>query len=182
MTLDDIKDRCRIDEDTGCWIWTGAKSGGWPRIWAPDHTLHAGELRTQTGRRAAWHIKTGKPIPSGWRVFGTCTQRDCCNPAHMVCEPTAKQGAKVAASGRLKGRIARITANRSTGRRRSHIDAEARKSIRDSNERRDVLAARHQCSPQTISRIRAGKDLAFQPVGGMFSALLAANENNRKAA
>ena len=172
MNIEQIKDRCRIDECTACWLWTGAKSSGWPRIWAPDHTLHGGELRTQTGRRAVWHIKTGKPIAAGWRVFGTCTARNCVNPAHMVCEPVAVQGQKVAASGKLKGNIVRITANRRTGRAKAGLDAETRKAVRESEESGLALAARLGCSPQTISRIRNGRDLSFQPVGGMFTGLL----------
>ena len=173
MTLDEIKGRCRIDEFTGCWLWQGAVSDGWPRIWAPDYTGHAGALRTQTGRRAAWHIKTGKPIPAGWRVFGTCTARNCCNPAHMVCEPVAVQGQKVAASGKLKGNIVRITANRKTGRAKAAFDTETREAIRESEESGLALAARLGCSPQTISRIRNRRDVAFQPVGGMFTGLMA---------
>lgn len=173
MIMDDIKGRCRIDELTGCWLWVGAKSEGWPRIWAPDHTNHGGELRTQTGRRAAWHVKTGKPIPAGWRVFGTCQARNCVNPAHMVCEPVSVQGQKVAASGKLKGNIARITANRKTGRTRAGLDAETRNAVRESEESGLVLAGRLGCSPQTISRIRNRRDMAFQPVGGMFTGLMA---------
>ena len=173
MNIEQIKDRCRIDEFTGCWLWTGAKSSGWPRIWAPDYTLHSGELRTQTGRRAVWHVKTGKPIPAGWRVFGTCTARNCCNPAHMVCEPVAVQGQKVAASGKLKGNIVRITANRRTGRTRAGLDAETRQAVRHSEESGLALAERLGCSPQTISRIRNHRDAAFQPVGGMFTGLMA---------
>lgn len=172
MIMDDIKGRCRIDELTGCWLWVGAKSEGWPRIWAPDHTNHGGDLRTQTGRRAAWHVKTGKPIPAGWRVFGTCDSRDCCNPAHMVCEPTAARGQKVAASGKLKNNIRRIAANRKTGRTRSSLSPELIAEIRESTETGLQIERRLGISRSTVSRVRTHKPLAFDPVGGVFTGLL----------
>lgn len=178
MNLKDIKARCRIDGD--CWLWTGALSKGWPRIWAPDYTLHGGALSTQTGRRAAWHLKTGQPIPSGWRVFGTCTARNCVNPAHMVCEPVADQGAKVAASGRLKGVITRITANRATGRKRSHLSPELIETIRLSNETGLALERKLGVSRSSISRVRTRKTLAFDAVGGLFTGLIAANDSQRR--
>lgn len=176
MNIEQIKDRCRIDEFTGCWLWTGAKSSGWPRIWAPDYTLHSGELRTQTGRRAVWHVKTGKPIPSGWRVFGTCQARNCVNPAHMICEPTAQQGQKVAASGKLKGNIRRITANRATGRKRSSLSPALIAEILESPETGLQLERRLGVSRTTVSRVRTRKALAFDAVGGLFSGLLAMND------
>lgn len=172
MIMDDIKGRCRIDELTGCWLWVGAKSEGWPRIWAPDYTNHGGELSTQTGRRAVWHIKTGQPIPNGWRVFGTCDSAVCLNPAHMVCEPTGAHGQKVAASGRLKGRITRITANRAAGRKRSSLTPELIQIIRESSETGVELQKRLGISRTTVSRVRTRKTLAFDPVGGVFTGLL----------
>ena len=117
-----IKDRCRIDEFTGCWLWTGAKSSGWPRIWAPDYTLHSGELRTQTGRRAVWHVKTSKPIPVRLASVLAPAKPELRQPgAHDLRAHPHSKGQKVAASGKLKGNIRRITANWATGRKRSSL-------------------------------------------------------------
>ena len=81
--------------------------------------------------------------PAGWRVFGTCTAaRNCCNPRIMVCEPVAVQGQKVAASGKLKGNIRRITANRKTGPIARGLDAETRQAVRQSEESGLALAER----------------------------------------
>lgn len=173
MTLDDIKGRCRIDGD--CWLWTGALSAGWPRIWAPDHTLHGGKFASQHGRRAAWHIKTGEAIPAGHRVFGTCEHRNCLNPAHMVCRATAEQGQAVAATDRLKGVVNRIKANRASGRKRSHLTPDLIQTIHTSPETGQALAQRLGLSRSTVSKVRSGKPLAFDAVGGMFTGLLAAN-------
>lgn len=181
MKIEDIRARCRIED--GHWIWTGATSDGHARIWAPDYTLHAGEMRTQTGRRAVWHVKTGKPIAAGWRVFQTCTMPGCIAPHCVEARPVSKQGEIVAASGKLKGRISRIKANRATGRTRSHLTPELIAEIQGSNEKGQQLAARLDLCRTIISKVRRGKALAFEPVGGLFSGLLAANsESARRAA
>lgn len=170
MTLNDIKARCRIDGKH--WIWTGARSQGYPRIWAPDYTLHDGKKRVQHGRRAVWHVKTGQPIPDGFRVFGTCDIDLCLAPGCMVCRAVAEQGALVAESGHLKGAIARITANRKIGRSRSVVTDEMRLEIIESEESGLALAARLGVSPQTISMFRTHQRPSFEPVGSAFSGLL----------
>ena len=181
LMLADVRGRCHID-DEGHWLWGGATSDGYPRIWAPEYTLHAGAMRTQTGRRAVYHLKVGKAIPKGWRVFSTCGERLCLNPEHSVCEAVAKRGAKVAASGKLKGVIARIVANRATNQRRSKLTAEMVETIRTSKATGLALAAQLGISHQLISRIRRGRPTAFDAVGGIFTGLLAANESIRRRA
>ena len=119
-----------------------------------------------------WHVKTGKPIPAGWRVFWHLPARNCVNPAHMICEPTAQQGQKVAASGKLKGNIRRITANRKTGRLRAGW---TQKPVKRCESRRNpallwpsvgLQPADDQPHSQSPGRI-------LQPVGGMFTGLMA---------
>lgn len=171
MTLEDLMGRCRISE-TGCWLWAGAKSDGVPRIWAPDHTKHDGEKHTQTGRRAMWHVKTGKAIPNGWRVFGTCGEETCINPDHAVCRPVAEQGAQVARSGKLRGNVRKIAASRATGRKRSSLTPELIAIIHTSPKTGLQLERDLGIDHRTISKVRTGKATAFQPVGGMFSGLL----------
>jgi hypothetical protein len=171
VTLDDIKGRCRIEGE--CWIWTGALSGKrWPRLHAPDFTNHKGAKHVQSGRRAVWHVKTGKAIPNGWRVFGTCGEDVCMNPAHMKCQPTAQWGIQLAASGKLKGVTKRIVANRLSGQKRSHLDPEKLHLIRSSEKTGLELAAELGLSRSTISKARTGKATAYTPVGGLFSGLM----------
>jgi hypothetical protein len=169
-TLQALKDRCRIEGDH--WIWAGGLSNGWPAVYAPDHTKGDGELTKQNGRRAAWHLKSGEPIPNGWRVFGTCEEKRCVSPAHMVCCHPSEEGARVAASGKLKGQIARIVANRATGRKTSSLTKEQVDLILVSPKTGRQLAKELGANRTTVSRIRTGQATAFQPVGGMFSSLM----------
>jgi hypothetical protein len=180
MNLNDIKDRCRIED--GHWLWSGAISNTLPRVWAPDYTLRAGGMTNQTGRRGVWHLKTRQPIPIGWRVFGTCKEPKCMNPAHMVCRATSEQGAMVAASGKLKGSVHRITANRATGRKRTALSPELRGWLNETPQTGVDAAHGLGVSVQTISKFKTGKAMSLEPVGGLFTGLLAAaNDFNRRA-
>ena len=173
MTLNDIKGRCRVAD--GHWIWTGAKNEGVPRIWAPDYS-RGGRMAAQPGRRAVWHIKTGAPIPAGHRVFGTCSEPCCINPLHMACRTAAEQGVMVAASGKLKGRVARIAANRAIGRKRSMVTPAQIAIIQSSSKTGIQLAQELGLTRQIVSKHRSGRVTAFDPVGGMFSTLLIASQ------
>ena len=179
MTLNEIKGRCRIED--GHWIWTGAKCEGVPRIWAPDYTSKGGRMVAQTGRRAVWHVKTGAPIPAGHRVFGTCTEPCCLHPLHMACRPVSEQGAMVAASGKLKGRVTRIAANRAIGRKRSMVTPEQIAIIQSSSKTGIQLAQELGLTRQIVSKHRSGRVTAFDPVGGMFSGLLIASQYRQGA-
>ena len=180
MNLDSIKGRCILDEDH--WIWAGAVSDGWPRVHAPDYTKHEGKNVTQPGRRAVWHIITRRPIPKGWRVYGTCGEDSCLNPDHMRCGPTADWGAHMAKTGRYAGDIQRQVAGRKTGRERSVLTDQTYMEIIKSNEPANMLAVRLGILPQTVSKVRNGKMVCFSPVGGMFSQLIVANDSGRKRA
>lgn len=172
VKLEDVKARCFIS-DNGCWEWRGGLSDGkWPRVHAPDHTKPGSPKTPQTGRRAVWHLLTGKPIPTGWRVYGTCPCAVCLNPEHMSCGTTAKLGKHSAKIGRFKNSPARVAANRKTGRLRSALSPETIAEIQDSSELNKVWAERLGVSPQTISRAKLGKMLAFQtahPFAGLMT-------------
>lgn len=180
MTLDDIKDRCRIED--GHWIWAGASTRGIARIWAPDFTRHAGGMRSQTGTRAVWHIKTGKAIPTGWRVFITCDRPGCIAPKCLICQDPSERGQEVSASGVLKGSIRHRVNSRKTGRARSKLNPELIAFIKTSPLNGEQVAARTGLSRTTVSKVRKHGVPSFEPVGGIFTGLLAANDGRRAAA
>jgi hypothetical protein len=178
-TLKDIEDRCRMVD--GHWLWAGAMSDGWPRVYAPDY-VKGGRQLSQPGRRAVWHVVHRKPIPDGWRVFGTCDEPTCLNPDHIACEPPAKRGEKVAASGKWKGNIRKIAASRAAGRKRSHLTPEMIEYILSSPKTGKALSEELKIGRTIISNARRGKARAFMPVGGLFTGLLAANDSKRRSA
>jgi hypothetical protein len=169
MTLDDIRERCRIEG--AHWIWVGAESRGVARIWAPDFTK-AGTMQSQPGRRAVWHVKTGKAIPKGWRVFGTCDVPGCIAPGCITCKDPAQRGREVSASGKLKGSILRRVNSRKAGRARSRLTPALIEWIKASPLNGLQVAALAGVGRATVSKVRRHGMPSFEPVG-TFTTLLA---------
>lgn len=199
-TLNEVYDRCRIDDITGCWVWTGAVSDGLPRVYGPDWAatitrLDAaletafGDAResakikaallqatdpvmlSQPGRRAVWQMASGKPIPNGWRVFGTCRNHHCLNPDHADCGTGADLGKFTAKVGRFKNQPNRIIANRRIGLQRTTVTQELFDEILLSDEKGTEVSARTGISRTIVSKIRTGAPMVYRPAGGLFSGL-----------
>lgn len=179
MTLNDLRDRCFVED--GHWIWSGAFAGAVPRIWAPDYTK-GGKMTSQAGARAVWHVKTGKPIPAGFRVFRTCDRPGCIAPRCIACQDPTERGAEVAASDVLKGSVQRMVNSRKTGRARSKLSPQLIDQILTSPEKGYVLAGQLGLSKTTVSKVRKHRALSFQPVGGIFLGPIAANDSARRSA
>jgi hypothetical protein len=84
---------------TGCWLWTGSKSG----------SLGYGQVRNEQGEsefahRLAWRMANG-PIPDGLYVCHTCDTPPCVRPTHLFLG-TALDNTRDAVS---KGRMPRMT-------------------------------------------------------------------------
>lgn len=170
VTIEDIKARCFIDDD-GCWIWRGGQSRGFPRIFAPNHQKPGSPKEAQPGRRAAWHVATGKPIPDGHRVYGTCMKPLCVNPACAKCGTGQDVGDFTVATGRYRNQARRIAASRLTGRKRSSVSAALVAEIQSSNETGRAIARRLQVGRGVAYRARRGELLAFVPIGSVFGGL-----------
>lgn len=100
VCIEDIRQRCYVDEDTGCWHLRTAR--GLP---LPDDgkrkTLWVHGMGHLTVTRAAWHLgREGRPLPNGWRVYRKCASHDCANPAHMAAGTCKAWGRHMAASGK----------------------------------------------------------------------------------
>ena len=69
------RENVRIDQESGCWIWAGAKTtAGYPIVrW---------NYQTHTVRRLTIELERG--VQLGKRVvYATCDCRQCVNPAHL---------------------------------------------------------------------------------------------------
>lgn len=78
-----FSEKVRVDEETGCWIWVGAKGNGYGRFWDGYRTLYA--------HRWAWETHRGL-IPEGMELdhflMNDPATRDrcsraCVNPDHL---------------------------------------------------------------------------------------------------
>ena len=163
-TLDEIYGRCVPDEITGCKLWRGCTDKYGPRIYAPDMRF-GGQLKTQYDRRAVWQLVNSRPLPRGWRVFGTCGNPACLEYEHMQASTTAERGRKVAESGRQKGLMTRIVANRKIARKQTVLTPELIAEIRSSPETGLQLAARLGIGRSTISKARRHHFTSVEPTG-----------------
>jgi hypothetical protein len=115
-TLADIKGRCVIDSETGCWLWRGAMSTdgrrkGQPtsRVWIPQSQHTPGG--TTTAPRAAWMLSGRELSPEQivWRHV--CGNAACINPAHGKAGTRQDMFADLVACGRLRGDPRRAAIN-----------------------------------------------------------------------
>ena len=109
--LGDILARCKVNDETGCWEWTGAMS--YPRGYpTPNVHLGAGALgsgtksNTISAARAAW-LLAGRPLKRGhvvWRHICMADQHGLCvNPAHARSGTRQQMCAAMVASGHNRG-------------------------------------------------------------------------------
>jgi hypothetical protein len=78
-TRADLKARCTVDVDTGCWHWKGKLDQvGKPSIWFPPL-----QQRCTLGVIAAY-FRTGERPKPGTAWHSKCSARDCANPGHRI--------------------------------------------------------------------------------------------------
>ena len=87
--IDRIRNLSYLDEETGCWIFTGSGNKGKSEdSYGHTKVLVNGRWVTQYIHRLSYEHHIG-PIPDGLRVLHKCDRPRCWNPAHLfVC--TAK--------------------------------------------------------------------------------------------
>lgn len=81
--LEDIRQRCSIDPDTGCWVWKGnMNSSGVPSVNLRAGVIGASNVVT-SARRAAWLLsgRRAGPKQAVYRA-ACCNEPRCVNPQH----------------------------------------------------------------------------------------------------
>lgn len=165
-TLEDIKDRCTVDHDTGCWLWRGGMSRSkrranlqpMCRAWLPGTE---GERRAPqvAPARAAWLLAGLKLWPGHvvWR--NVCFDSRCVSPEHGRAGTRRQMGEVLTKSGVLQNNPRRAAVN-AVNRAASVLPVEvvraAEQMYADGALRKDVVAALGiHCS--TASKIRTGR-------------------------
>lgn len=159
-SLEDIRARCRIDEETGCWLWGMAqhidrgRPGTYGRTYLPDH----GEPRHASAHRAAWLV-SGRKLPKGhivWRSL--CAGGLCCNPQHCKSGTAADKGRDQAMRGTLKGNVNRRIQNQRNARKNmtpAHV-VERAVAMFASGMAQKAVAAELGIAKDTARKIRLG--------------------------
>lgn len=158
-TIDDLKNRCVVNEDTGCWEFQGARSAGKnggihvvPAVWLPEFG------QVVTGMKAA-AILTGKvahDAPKTTLVWRSCRCRTCLNPEHLKTGTRKQWGADMVARGAMSGPWRKAANIKGAKARRKLTDEEARE-ILHSTDTCEQAGAKYGVSKSTVSRIRRGE-------------------------
>lgn len=168
-TLDDIRARCRVDDETGCWVWgLWSRTGDTPRVSLPPGVIAGCDQRTMSVPRAAWMMHTGKPLQDGGLVWRTCSTPTCCNPAHMLSGTRAQEGEWRRRTGVWRGDPRRAVVNLTTAKAQA-LPPELVHAVAQSiaaGEPRASVAARTGLNESTISRIANGRHLHQRLVRG----------------
>lgn len=73
-----FNERLLVDEETGCWLWQGAKDRkgyGWYHV--------PGTVNDMVYAHRHAYVEAYGPIPEGKVVMHLCNTPSCCNPAHL---------------------------------------------------------------------------------------------------
>ena len=98
-TIEDMRQRSVIDEETGCWHLRTAR--GKPLPTGERHAIWVHGLGHMTATRAAWLLsRPGKTLRNGWICFRTCSSYDCVAPEHISAATRQMWGKHMAASGK----------------------------------------------------------------------------------
>lgn len=166
-TLADIKGRCVIDSETGCWLWRGAMSRSnvrkltpTARVWIPADGAHSAVAgKATTAGKAAW-LLAGKPLPDGHVVWRhVCTSGDCINPAHAKAGTRQDMHRAIVASNRLKGdpmRAAVNARNRMRMVKPESVVRQAEAALNEGEMSKDICA-RLGISHSTLQLIKHGR-------------------------
>lgn len=155
-TIADLKDRCLVDDITGCWVVGKSQTArrGLARVWLPALA------RSLTPGAAIAFLTTGSLPMRGVAWHRTCQTLGCANPAHRTKGTRKSQmdAAKVKRSPLQRARIAK--AKRAASKNVSEGIAAL---IRASTEPTAVLARRYDLSEGQVRRIRRQEQ--WKPVG-----------------
>lgn len=132
---------------SGCWLWTGALSGGYGRIGIGSRS--DGSRTSVLATRVSYELFRGK-IPDGLGVLHTCDNKACVNPDHLYTG-THSQNMQDAYDRGLK------FPNRGPRRTPTKLTAEQIRDVRSSSRTVRELAQDLGASTHYISGIRSGR-------------------------
>lgn len=154
-TVEDMRQRCRMNEVTGCWHWGMACDGATPMV---HYVGKDGVRRKQRGRRAALHLQRGVDLAPGQVAFAVdeCRSLDCVNPSHCRSGSRDDHGEWLARSGLAKNLPAKIAANRAIHAKRRKLQPEMVTEIRSSPLTNKQLAQKFGVTEYPIWAARNG--------------------------
>ena len=154
-TLEDLRIRCRINEDTDCWLWSMSTCDGNPRV----HVVIGGASVKMTGKAAAYFLANGTRPIAGRHTYSVCHNKLCVNPEHIQIGTRIEHGAFIRRSGVWRNQPNRIAANRATVRSReaTKLTVDIASDIRRSELTNAALAKLYGVPASHIGAIKRGE-------------------------
>lgn len=152
-SIADIRNRCNVDEDTGCWHWKLALNCGAPHI----HFQIAGKTYTMRGRRAVKALEAGAPLSQKLNCIGrdSCNS-DCVAPDHIKAVTRIAVGAQIRRTGKCKT-IKKAASGRNAALKNRKLTLEQVAEIRHSDQTQMALARKFGVTQYTVWAVRSGK-------------------------
>lgn len=169
-TIEDVRARCRVDADSGCWVWAlsystnrGAKTpiGYWPAI-----------RKTLSVSRLVWMLtrKCDAEALEGRLVWAGCWNSGCCNPEHLASGTHAQRLVLARTAGRRQECPTRRSATSArVMRAKSHLNEEIIATIRAGNLTNAQIAERYGVSTSQAWKIRTGRSWGAVVGASVFS-------------
>lgn len=166
-TVARLKDRCVIDDETGCWVYNGHKAtvDNTQSLWLP------GLQKTLSLGAAVGYLVTGKTTPAGKCWAPMCGNRYCGNPKHRKLVGKNELPGILAAHGLYKSPETALKISRKRCATSKWSDAVVAK-VRQEEGTTKQIAERHGMSQSHVWRIKAGhvRVLSGNPFAGLMPA------------
>lgn len=166
VTLEHVRDRCHIDEDSGCWNWRMGYSR--TRTKLPVAWI-AAEQRTVSVIRWVYTQTRAKKLGK-MTVWRTCGNQECVNPDHLIAGSKAAWGKWMIRNERPRRTLTtealremRIASGKTV------LDMEKAHYIRQSEATGAELARELGVSAQVVSRVRTGKTWVKQTASSVWA-------------
>lgn len=175
-SLKEIRDHCEIEQDEKGehWIWAGRRcKKNYPMCRSLN--LATGKSETMSVLRAGWQMANMKSIEPHRKIYSVCGVKDCCNPAHARNGTYAQFGAHIRKSGAWVGLQTKVAGSRRGSIKRTKMTPELARECQTCGESLTQMAARLGLTVRQCARARSGLLKCFEPVGSMFTGLMASN-------
>lgn len=159
--LEDLRCRCVIDEDTGCWHLRradGREIERGPKV-TPSVNIWDDGPKRRAARPLSWEWANGRAVREGFVVsnLGRCGCFDCINPGHLRELSRKAHGIELSKSGLAKTLKKRVSAVRNTrSRSTTKLTEELAQWARESDQTQHAIAHGLGVAQSIIWQIKAG--------------------------